>query len=63
MTCKIIFTVLFTIPVEPSRFASRCLTSWGHKAGGRSYATYILPHDIPPFLFPFPTVEKEREKK
>jgi hypothetical protein len=36
------------VPVEPSRFAYSVVTPRGYKAGGRSYLTYIFPHDLPP---------------
>jgi hypothetical protein len=38
------------MPIEPSRFASLVVTSWDYKAGGRSYTTYIFPHDLPSSL-------------
>jgi hypothetical protein len=41
---------LFTTSAEPSYFASSVITPWVHKAGCHSYATYILPHNIPQFL-------------
>jgi hypothetical protein len=40
--------LIFTMPTEPSHFASLVVTLWGYKAGGRSCATYILLHDLPP---------------
>jgi hypothetical protein len=51
MTCKSIFTV----PVDPSRFASSVVTLWGYKVGGHSYTTYIFPDDLPlsPTLLPY----------
>jgi hypothetical protein len=54
MTRKIIFTVPFTVPTEPSCFASSVVTQRGYKAGDRSYATYIFPYDLPlsPHLLP-----------
>jgi hypothetical protein len=39
---------LFTVPAEPSCFASSVVTPRGYKAGGSSYATYIFPDDLPP---------------
>jgi hypothetical protein len=45
MTHKIIFTA----PIKPNRFAL-VVTPSSYEAGGRSYATYIFLHDIPPFL-------------
>jgi hypothetical protein len=50
MTHKIVFTSPFYRAAEPSRFASSVITPRGYKVGRRSYATYIFPHDIPPFL-------------
>jgi hypothetical protein len=50
MMSKIILPRFFTVLVEPSRFASLVVTLWGYKEGGCSCATYIFPHDIPPFL-------------
>jgi hypothetical protein len=44
---KLMFTADFTAPIVAHRFASSVVTPWGYKAGGRSYATYILLHDLP----------------
>jgi hypothetical protein len=54
MTHKIILLRFFTVPVEPSSFASSVVTPWGYKAGGFSYATYNFPHDLPPSLHLLP---------
>jgi hypothetical protein len=55
MMRKIIFTVPFTAPTEPSRFASSVVAPRGYKGGGSSCATYIFPHDPPlsPRLLPY----------
>jgi hypothetical protein len=50
---------IFTAPAEPSRFASSVTMLQGYKASGRSYATYIFLHDLPPSLRLFPTDEKK----
>jgi hypothetical protein len=52
---KIIFTMPFTMPVEPSSFAYSVVTSRGYKAGGHSSTTYIFSHDLPlpPRLRPY----------
>jgi hypothetical protein len=46
---------LFTVPVEPSRFATMLVTTRGYKVGGRSCTTYILSHDLSssPRLLPY----------
>jgi acyl-CoA hydrolase len=44
----------FTMHAELSRFASSIVTLRSYKAGGRSCATYIFPHDIPPLLHLLP---------
>jgi hypothetical protein len=43
MTRKIVFTA----PAEPNRFASSVVKPQVYKAGSRSSATYIFPHDLP----------------
>jgi hypothetical protein len=47
LQCNSFLLRLFTVPTEPNRFTSSVVTPWGYKAGGRSYATYIFPHDLP----------------
>jgi hypothetical protein len=42
VTCKLVFTA----PAELSRFASTVATLLGYNIGGRTYATYILPHNL-----------------
>jgi hypothetical protein len=51
MMCKIIFTV----PMEPSRFASSVVTPQGYKACDLSYTIYIFSHVLPlsPHLLPY----------
>jgi hypothetical protein len=44
---KLIFTMPFITPVEPSLFASSVITPQGNKAGGHSCITYIILHDLP----------------
>jgi hypothetical protein len=47
---KIILLCLFTTHAEPNHFASSVVRTQSYKAGGHSYATYIIPHDLPPSL-------------
>jgi hypothetical protein len=47
--------IIFTAPIEPSRFASLVVTLQGYKAGGCSCAAYIFLHDLlpSPHLLPY----------
>jgi hypothetical protein len=47
----------------PSRFASLVITSWGYKAGGRSYATYIFLQDLPPSPPPPLRLKRKRNRE
>jgi hypothetical protein len=48
MTQSLFLLWLFTMPVDPTHFASSIITPQGYKDGGRSYATYVFPHNFPP---------------
>jgi hypothetical protein len=64
MTCKIIFTALFTTPMEPSCFASSVVTPQGCNAGVvapmQPTSSLMISHHSSTY---FPMAEKKEENR